>query len=247
MGGGSAADLTALACARESLLGAMDDRAVLYLSDQAHSSLARTARTLGFRPDRVRILPSDELFRMRPDQLASVIDADRRAGLVPLAVAAAGGSTSTGAVDPLGELADVCRDRQVWLHVDAAYGGFAALTERGRAVLAGIERADSVTLDPHKWLFQPFECGAVLVRDGPLLERAFRITPHYLKDAEGHGMVVNLSDRGLQLTRTSRAIKVWLSMQLFGVDEFRRAIDDARSTSRATHSCGSRRAPRSSS
>ena len=223
--GGSAANMTALACAREALLGPMDDRAVAYFSDQAHSSLARAARVLGFRPERVRILPADDAFRMRPDQLDSLIRADRRAGLVPLVVAAAGGSTSTGAVDPLPELAAVCRDQQVWLHVDAAYGGFAALTERGRARLAGMEQADSVTLDPHKWLFQPFECGALLVRDGPLLERAFRITPHYLKDAEGHGREVNLSDRGMQLTRTSHALKVWLSIQLFGLDAFRRAID----------------------
>ena len=129
--GGSAANMTALACAREALLGPMDDRAVAYFSDQAHSSLARAARVLGFRPERVRILPADDEFRMRPDQLDALIREDRRAGLIPLLVAAAGGSTSTGAVDPLPELATVCRDQQVWLHVDAAYGGFATLTQRG--------------------------------------------------------------------------------------------------------------------
>ncbi|CAN5661950.1 hypothetical protein BH18ACT17_BH18ACT17_00280 [soil metagenome] len=223
--GGSAANMTALACAREAMLGPMDDRAVVYLSDQAHSSLARAARALGFRPDRVRILPADSEFRMRPEQLETMIRADRRAGLVPLVVAGAAGSTSTGAVDPLSEMASVCRDQEVWLHIDAAYGGFSVLTERGRARLEGVHLADSITLDPHKWLYQPFECGALLVRDGSLLERAFQITPHYLKDAEGHGREVNLSDRGLQLTRVSHAIKVWLSIQLLGLDAFRSGID----------------------
>src|SRR5204862_2974747 len=110
--------------------------------------------------------------------------ADVRAGLQPLFVAAAAGSTSTGAVDPLGELADVCAELGVWLHVDGAYGGFAVLSDRGREWLRGLERADSVTLDPHKWLYQPFEVGCLLVRDGPLLRGAFEITPDYLKDTQ---------------------------------------------------------------
>jgi hypothetical protein len=128
-------------------------------------------------------------------------------------------------VDPLGDLAAVCADRSVWLHVDAAYGGFAILTERGMEALAGIELANSVTLDPHKWLYQPFECGCLLVRDGPLLQQAFRITPHYLKDTEGSLREVNFSDHGMQLSRVSRALKLWVSLNYFGVDAFREAID----------------------
>jgi glutamate/tyrosine decarboxylase-like PLP-dependent enzyme len=223
--GGSAANVTALACARESLLGPMSDRVVLYTADQTHSSIARAARLLGFRPDQVRILPTDRDQRLRIEALVGAIDADAKAGRQPLVVAANAGATNTGAVDRLGELAAICRERGLWLHVDAAYGGFASLTERGRAALAGIELADSVTLDPHKWLYQPIECGAVLVREGQLLGQAFTINPDYLADYKS--AEVNFSDLGLQLTRSSRALKIWLSFNYFGTDAFRDAIDRA--------------------
>jgi glutamate/tyrosine decarboxylase-like PLP-dependent enzyme len=224
--GGSAANLTALHCAREALLGAMTDRVVAYVSDQTHSSIARAARALGFRPEQVRVLPTDGRYRVEPETLAAAMDADAAAGLQPLFAAAAAGSTNTGAVDHLAGLAEVCRARGAWLHVDAAYGGFAALTERGQGWLAGIELADSVTLDPHKWLYQPFECGSLLVRDGALLHRAFEIAPDYLKDTlVDHE--VNFADRGLQLSRSSRAIKIWLSVGAYGLDAFRQAIDNS--------------------
>ena len=223
--GGSAANLTALACAREALLGAMSDRVVAYLSDQAHSSMARAARVLGFRPNQVRVLPVDDGYRMRPEALAAAMAADLRAGRRPLFVAASAGATSTGAVDPLPELAALCRERGVWFHVDAAYGGFAALTERGRRWLAGMELTDSVTLDPHKWLYQPFECGCLLVREGQRLHEAFRIQPAYLKDTEAADLEVNFSDLSVQLSRTSRALKLWMSLRYFGIDAFRAAID----------------------
>ena len=135
--GGSAANLTAIACARETLVGPMSPRIVAYASDQTHSSMARAARHLGFRPDQIRVLPTDDRFRMRPDELAAAIDADVAAGRLPFLVIANAGTTNTGAVDPLPELAAVCRERGVWLHVDGAYGAFAILTERGRAALAG--------------------------------------------------------------------------------------------------------------
>jgi len=224
--GGSAANMTALACARESLVGTMSDRLVVYCADQSHSSNARAARILGFRPDQVRVLPVDDRFRMRPDALRSAMDADVRAGREPLFVAAAAGATSTGAVDPLPEIAAICRDRGVWFHIDAAYGGFAALTDRGRAALEGIGLADSVTLDPHKWLYQPFEVGCLLVRNGRQLLDAFEIHPDYLRDAKsGVPREVNFADYGMQLSRTSHAIKVWLSIQYFGLSAFRAAID----------------------
>lgn len=224
--GGSAANLTALACARERLVGSMRDDLVVYVSSQSHSSVARAARALGFRPERVRVLPVDRAFRMRVDVFERALAADRAAGLVPLAVCANAGTTNTGAVDPLGHLADLCSAHGLWLHVDGAYGGFAALTERGRQALAGIERADSVTLDPHKWLFQPFECGALLVRDPDGLRSAFEITPDYLRDVSAREEV-NFSDRGLQLTRMTRSLKVWMSVQNFGLAAFRAAIDGA--------------------
>ena len=223
--GGSAANLTALACARESVAGAMRDDLVVYVSSQGHSSLARAARNLGFRPQQVRVLPVDDGHRMRPEALAAAVAADLAAGRTPLAVLAVAGTTNTGAVDDLREIAALCRRYGVWLHVDAAYGGFAAITERGRRRLAGIELADSVTLDPHKWLYQPFECGAVLVRQGHLLPRAFEIHPDYLQDTVAQDAEVNLADHGLQLTRMSRALKVWLSVRYFGLDAFVAAVD----------------------
>src|SRR5438046_3199187 len=174
----------------------------VYVSDQAHSSLARTARAMGLRPEQVRVLPTDGRWRLAPDTVAAAVRADRGAGRIPFALCASAGSTNTGAVDPLADLADVCAAEGLWLHVDAAYGGFAALTAAGRAALAGIERADSVTLDPHKWLYQPMECGCVLIRDGARLERTFAIHPDYLDgDATQGTGEVNFADRGLQLSR----------------------------------------------
>jgi glutamate/tyrosine decarboxylase-like PLP-dependent enzyme len=220
--GGSAGNLTALACAREALAGPMRDDLVLYVSDQAHSSIARAARMLGFRPEQVRVLPSDDAFRLAPGTLAAAMEADVARGLTPFAVSAQGGATNTGAVDPLPELAGLCREQGAWLHVDAAYGGFAALADPG--LLPGLEQADSVTLDPHKWLYQPFECGCVLVRNGQALRSAFEMLPDYLLDAKTAEGEVNFSDLGLQLTRSARALKLWVSLRYFGVDAFREAI-----------------------
>jgi aromatic-L-amino-acid/L-tryptophan decarboxylase len=223
--GGSAANLTAIACAREALIGPMSPRIVMYTGDQTHSSVARAARHLGFRPDQLRVLPTDDDFRLRPRDVIAAIDADLAADRLPFLVSANAGSTNTGAVDPIGELADACHERGVWLHVDGAYGAFGVLTERGKRAMQGMEKADSITLDPHKWLAMPFEVGCLLVREGRLLERAFELHPEYLK--EGHEAGVNFADRGLQLTRASRAIKVWLAIETFGLDAFRATIDRA--------------------
>src|SRR5215472_9116934 len=222
--GGSAANLTALLVAREAAGGPSADT-VVYVSDQAHSSLARTARAMGLGPGQVRVLPTDDRWRLSPDTVAAAVQADRGAGRVPFALCASAGSTNTGAVDPLGDLADVCTAEGLWLHVDAAYGGFAALTAKGRTVLAGIDRADSVALDPHKWLYQPMECGCVLIRDGARLERTFAIHPDYLEgDATRDADEVNFADRGLQLSRGFRALKIWTSVQTFGLSAFRACV-----------------------
>jgi glutamate/tyrosine decarboxylase-like PLP-dependent enzyme len=223
--GGSAANMTALACARETLLGAMAPDVVAYVSDQSHSSVARAARALGFRPEQVRVIPAGRDLRLRPDLLDEAMAADLEAGRRPLFVSASAGSTNTGAIDDLDALATVARARGAWFHVDAAYGGFAALTDRGRAMLAGIERADSITLDPHKWLYQPFECGCLLVRERRHLREAFEVSPDYLADTHVASGEVNFSDLGLQLTRMSRAVKVWTSLRTFGVGAFRATID----------------------
>jgi glutamate/tyrosine decarboxylase-like PLP-dependent enzyme len=226
--GGSAANLTALACAREAVSGAMSDDLVVYVSDQGHSSLARAARVLGFGPQQVRVLPVDDHFRMRVDALAAAIDADLAAGRRPLAVLAVAGSTNTGAVDRLAEIAAFARRHGVWLHVDAAYGGFAAVTSRGRDLLKDVHLADSVTLDPHKWLYQPFECGALLVREGHRLPEAFEIHPDYLQDSmAGPDREVNFADRGLQLTRMSRALKLWISLNYYGLEPFTAAVNSS--------------------
>jgi aromatic-L-amino-acid decarboxylase len=224
LSGGSAANLTALACAREAQAGAMSDDLVVYVSDQAHSSVARAARHLGFRQNQVRVIPTNDELKMRIDLLESAMDADQAAGRRALFVSANGGATNSGAVDPLEELAELCEERDVWLHVDAAYGGFAVFDERGRRQLAGMERADSITLDPHKWLYQPYECGCLLVRNGAELREAFMITPDYLREAFAVDLEVNFSDLGLQLSRMARAFKVWCSIQYFGLRAFRRAI-----------------------
>jgi glutamate/tyrosine decarboxylase-like PLP-dependent enzyme len=222
--GGSEANLTAVACARTLRLGDSFADAIVYVSAQSHSSIVRAVRVLGFAPAQVRTLPVDGQWRLRVDALAEAVEEDTAAGLRPFLVAANAGATSTGAVDPFPELADICAERGLWLHVDGAYGGFAALSARGRGILAGIERADSITLDPHKWLYQPWGTGCLLVREPGALERAFHVTADYLQDVPW-GVEVNMADRGLQLTRPARALKIWLSLKTFGTAAFAAAVD----------------------
>ncbi len=157
--GGSAASLDALVAAREA--AGYPDHAAVYTSDQSHSAHQRAVKIVGIRPDHARLVPSDDRFRIDLEALARMVAEDRAAGLVPIAVCANAGATATGAIDPLDALADFCAVERIWLHVDATYGGFAILTERGKRLLRGIERADSVGLDAHKWFFQPYEVGCL--------------------------------------------------------------------------------------
>lgn len=219
--GGSAANLVAVVAAR--VRAGEPDRPAAYLSAQAHSSVARGLRIAGFPDDALRAIPVGPDLRMQPDRLQEAVERDRGAGRTPVLVAANGGATNTGIVDPLPELAAVSREAGAWFHVDAAYGGFARLAPRGRKLLAGIEDADSVTLDPHKWLFQTYEAGCLLVRDPDDLTRAFRVIPEYLQDTDLGLEHVNFGDRGLQLTRAFRALKVWTTVQMHG----RRALAEA--------------------
>lgn len=229
LSGGSAANLTALVAARETLLGRLPRRerarAVVYLSDQAHSSVERAAHVLDFPPERLSEVETDGAYRISVPALAARIARDRARGLRPFCVVANAGSTNTGSVDPLPALARLCRRERLWLHADAAYGGFAVLTRRGRALLRGIGLADSVTLDPHKWLFAPFEAGCLLVRDRRLLRRAFAIHPEYLQDIRSEEEEVNFYEYGLQLTRAFRALKVWMIVQVHGTRRLAAAID----------------------
>ena len=226
--GGSAATLTAVVAARHGRTGGRSERIpklALYTSDQAHSSVARAAWMAGIERDHVRAIATDEHYRMRLDSLEDAIRADRKGGLEPFMVVASAGTTNTGAVDPLLDIADLCGHEGLWLHVDAAFAGFASITERGRKAISGIHRADSVTLDPHKWLFVPFECGCLLVREPKMLESAFRIMPEYLKDVQEGHEAVNFADLGEQLTRYSRALKVWVSIHYYGLAALHDAIE----------------------
>jgi aromatic-L-amino-acid decarboxylase len=213
--GGSAANLLALAAARTSRGGN-----VAYTSSEGHAALTRAASVIGVE---ARVLPVGTDLRLPPDALREAIAADVAAGRRPFCVMATAGTTSTGAVDPLPELAQICQEHGLWLHVDGAYAAPAVLTDRGRAALTGLERADSLVLDPHKWLFQPYEVGCLMVREPGALEQAFALEGAYLRDTIGG--TVNFRDRGLQLTRGSRALKLYLSIRVFGLDAFRAAID----------------------
>ena len=228
--GGSGATLTAIIAARHAAVG--DDpsrlpRLALYASDQVHSAALRAAWIAGVPRAQVRVLPTDEDYRLRARDVQRAIAADRAAGLIPLSVVVTAGTTNTGAVDPLDEIADVCAAEQTWLHADAAYGGFAAITERGARLLDGLGRCDSVALDPHKWLFVPFECGSLLVREPERLRNAFQVLPDYLRDVAAGQGAVNLADYGEQLTRQARGLKVWLGVKYFGLAAIRAEMDRA--------------------
>jgi glutamate/tyrosine decarboxylase-like PLP-dependent enzyme len=222
--GGSMANLTCLAVARHIRL---DDRmagAVVYFSDQTHSSVERALRVLGFAGEQLTRLPSDDDFRLDLESLRRTVTEDRAAGRMPFCVVANAGTTNTGAVDALPELARFCRAESLWLHVDGAYGAAAGLAPEARAALAGLEEVDSLSLDPHKWLFQPFEIGCALVREECWLVETFRILPEYLRDVHRSEEEVNFCDRGAQLTRSFRALKLWMSLKAFGAAAFRDAI-----------------------
>jgi glutamate/tyrosine decarboxylase-like PLP-dependent enzyme len=224
-GGGSEANLTALVVAREPVPFADRGRMVLYAADQRHWSVDRAAKVMGLHPAQLRLVAVDDDLRLRGPALSRRIKLDREAGLRPWAVVANAGATHTGTVDELSEVSAVCRAEGLWLHVDAAYGWVAALDGRERGQLAGIADADSVTLDPHKWLAQPFDVGCLLVRDGRRLPDTFASRPDYLQDvAPGADDEVNYADHGIALTRRFRALKVWLSVQMLGLDWFRRLV-----------------------
>ncbi len=223
--GGSVANLTALAVARRAVLGDEAADAVVYLSDQTHASVDRALRLLGIRASQLRRIPTAPDLALDVTELRKRLVLDRKAGLRPFAVIANAGTTNTGAIDPLVEIARLAREQGLWFHVDAAYGGFAALTERGRKLLEGIEEADSVVLDPHKWFYCPFETGCVIVRQGKLLRETFRILPEYMTDVAREEREVNFCDYGVQLTRSFRALKVWMAVKTFGARRFRAVID----------------------
>lgn len=224
--GGSLATFTAVVAARREKLPADFLKGTLYVSDQTHHAISKAASLAGFPGENVRSIPSDERFRIRIDLLAAQIEADREAGLTPFFVCGNAGTTNTGAVDDLGALADLCARERLWSHVDAAYGGFFLLTERGRKAMAGIGRADSVVLDPHKGLFLPYGTGALLVRDPEVLRRAHAAGADYLPHMQEDPGFVDYCEISPELSRGYRGLRVWLPLKLHGLSAFRRNLDE---------------------
>ena len=220
LSGGSMANITGLTAVRN-VLGA----GVVYLSDQTHSSIGRGLRSLGLTDDELRVLTTDGQLRLPVDGLRQAVADDRRTGRRPLMVVATAGTTNTGTVDQLPQLADLCREEDLWLHVDGAYGGPAVLCEPGRQALRGIDRADSVVLDPHKWLFQPYDVGCLLVSRRGVLEQAYAMNPEYLLDVTARPGEVDMRNRSLELTRRSRALKLWLTFRTYGAERLGRAVE----------------------
>lgn len=231
----SMSSLHALAAAREAAVPGvraqgMPGRADLpryrvYCSVQAHSSIDKAVILLGLGHEALRKIPSDAAFRMRVDLLRDAIAEDRAAGVVPMAVVATVGTTSTTSVDPVPEIAALCQHEGVWLHVDCAYAGVAAIIPEYRHVIAGVDRADSVVVNPHKWLFTPFDLSAFYCRRMDVLRQAFSLTPEYLKTVEA-GAVKNLMDTGVQLGRRFRALKLWMILRFFGAEGIRARLSE---------------------
>jgi aromatic-L-amino-acid decarboxylase len=220
--GGSLATFSALVTARRARLPEDFLRGTLYVTDQAHLSVVKAARLAGFPPSAVRVVPDDGAQRMDVGALRELVAQDPQ----PFCVVANAGTTNTGAIDPLDAIADVCADHGLWLHVDGAYGAAFQLTERGRERLRGIERADSITLDPHKGFFLPFGTGCLLVRDtAPLRAAHSGDDAHYLQDIDDADLP-DFADLGPELTREFRGIRMWLPLHLHGVAAFRDALDE---------------------
>ena len=225
----SVSTLHALATARDRVLpdvrqkGQAGHQLVVYCSEHTHSSIDKAVLMLGFGWDNLRKIACDENLAMKPELLKEQIAADRAQELHPCCVVATTGTTSTAAIDPVDKIADVCQEMGVWLHVDAAYGGSASLVEECRPLFKGWERADSIVVNPHKWLFTPFDLSVLYLRDLEALKRAFSLTPEYLKNAE-EGQVLNLMDTGVQLGRRFRSLKLWMIFRTFGLEGLRKRL-----------------------
>jgi aromatic-L-amino-acid/L-tryptophan decarboxylase len=240
--GGSMANFSALVTARRTKLPEDFLSGTIYVSDQAHASNQKAALLAGFPEGAVREVPTTSQLRMDVDALRDLIATDRRAGLRPFCVVGSAGTTNTGAIDRLDALGEVCREQDLWFHVDAAYGGFFHMTDRGQTRLAGITAADSITLDPHKGMFLPYGTGCLLVRDGERLRSAHRVGAHYLQDLASTDEVPNFADAGPELSRDPRGLRLWLPIKLHGLDAFRAELDEKLDLARAFYD-GVRDAP----
>jgi aromatic-L-amino-acid/L-tryptophan decarboxylase len=236
--GGSMANFTALAAARramtpgnvreEGLAGEGRPRLVVYASDQVHHCVDKAVDLLGIGTRNLRKIPTDERFRVRTDLLERTIAEDRKSGLLPAVVVGNAGTVNTGAIDPLDEIADICRRESLWFHADGAYGAMARLSPALAPLFSGMERADSIAADPHKWLYVPYEAGAALVREPGRLAAAFRKFPEYLAtDPESpFPGPVWFAERGVELSRGFKALKVWMGMKTHGSRAYARSIEN---------------------
>ncbi len=223
--GGSLANLMGLALARERTGGGEGLR--FYSSEETHSSIERALRFLGLPPEAKRTIEVDEDCRMRPDALRDAVRSDRASGLRPAAVIATAGTIASGAVDPLEQIADVSRQERLWMHVDGAYGALTAAAPSGSWMRAGLARADSLSLDPHKWLFVPIDTSCLLVRDPDFMRRFFTVVPEYLKvSASEQEDVHQPMQHTIELSRRFRALRLWVALKTYGARAFRRKIED---------------------
>ena len=225
LSGGSMANFTGIVTARTALLGDDFSQGVIYVTPHTHHSATKAARLAGFRSDQVASIEVDEELRMSVPALEERINADTEAGRRPFLVIPSAGTTDTGTIDPLPEIASLVEDHGMWMHVDGAYGGFFQLTERGRVRLSGIERADSIALDPHKGLSIPFGVGALIVREEGRLVDAHQGRGAYLRDEDSHEGVRDIASFGPELSRPFRGLSVWLPLHLHGIAPFREALD----------------------
>jgi len=224
--GGSLASWSAVVTARRTLLPENFLQGTIYTSDQTHHSVAKAAMLAGFPEKNVRTVPCDGSLRVDPDRMETLIEQDRREGFTPFLIVGNAGTTNTGAVDDLNRLADLAERNGMWLHVDAAYGGFFMLTDRGREALAGLARADSITLDPHKGLFLPFGTGTLVVREQSRLEAAHRLDADYLPPMQENGDCMDLCRISPELSREFRGLRLWLPIKVYGIAAFRRELDE---------------------
>ncbi|HXS02563.1 MAG TPA: aminotransferase class I/II-fold pyridoxal phosphate-dependent enzyme, partial [Pyrinomonadaceae bacterium] len=233
--GGSEANLIALKCARDSVAKSIKDRGVrtaqsdlvVYASEQCHYSIDKSADILGLGREGLRKIPTDDRFHIRVDALRDAIHNDREAGRIPCCIVGVAGTTSTGVIDPLEELAAIAKENRCWYHIDAAYGGTLAFSPKHKHMLNGIEQADSITFDPHKWMFVPFACGATLVREGGrVLRESFDMTPEYLnEDRGGADVEFDFFRYGQMGTRRFNSLKLWMAMKFMGRTGYAKTVE----------------------